>query len=325
MLAGFCINAYADFDFTEIKDSPLKNVRVGFYGDSICAAAADKGTEYESVRGWAGRIGEMHNMRWINHGVSAYSVSNCRGERTIYSQLEPTIDKDYDMIILHGGTNDAWDNVGVGKMTEDFQSSKRYTGNTFASGLEKLFALIRERNPDAVVGYIINFKFINAQKGASSTYKDENGKTVTGSRLNNMADYVEMTKQICDKWGVKYLDLYSNDELTEKLHPYTTDANGKKTYKTTYLSDFIHPTSLGYNVIYPYIEEYMLELWAQKLASETTTAETTVAPIPETTPVITVGEEKKQGGCKSSAGTALFSAITLAGACVVLRKKKRGI
>ena len=180
MLAGFCISVYADFDFTEVKDSPLKNVRVGFYGDSICAAAADKGTEYESVRGWAGRIGEMHNMRWINHGVSAYSVSNCRGERTIYSQLEPTIDKGYDMIILHGGTNDAWDNVGVGKMTEDFQSSKRYTGNTFASGLEKLFALIKERNPD------VNIVAIDYDPGATKINQENRIKLMLSCAADNL-------------------------------------------------------------------------------------------------------------------------------------------
>ena len=306
------------------ENSPLKGIKVAFYGDSICAAGVDKGTPYEYVRGWAGRIGVTNDMKWTNYGISAYSVSNCRGDRTIMAQLKSSIKQNHDMIILHGGTNDAWDGARIGTMTEGFGASDSYDVSTFAGGLEQLFAYIREKNPDAIVGYVINFKFVNANKGAVTKYKDEDGKTHTVYLLNKMDEYVEMTKKICDKWGVAYLDLFSNDELTEKLHPTTTTADGKVVYDATYLSDFIHPTSAGYDIIYPYIEEFMIDLVTPDPEPEPE-PEVTTTPEPQvTTPVTEPVKEEKKGGCKSFGGAsvALISVISLAGAAVVGKKRR---
>ena len=318
--SAFTVNAAEDF--TPNQDSPLKGIKVGFYGDSISAAGCDNGTQYEKVRGWAGRVGTRNAMSWYNHSISAYSVSNCRGDKTIYAQLNPTLKRNYDMLILHGGTNDAWDNAPVGTMTEGFGASDTYDVTTFAGGLEQLFAVIREKNPDAIVGYIINFKFINANKGATIKTKDENGVTKTVFRLNDMGDYVEMTKKICDKWGVPYLDLYSDDELTAKLHPSTTSESGKVNHLTTYLSDYIHPTCEGYNIIYPYVEEFLIDLVTpDPVVTEPVETEPVTEPV--TTPVTTPVADNK-GGCKSfaSASVALVSVVCLAGASVLAKKKR---
>lgn len=323
MGAGVFTSNAAKPDFSVKEDSPLKGIKVAFYGDSICAAGVDNNTEYSSVRGWAGRIGVTNAMRWANNSVSGYSVSTVRGtDRTIMAQLRPTIKQNYDMIILHGGTNDAWDGAPVGTMTEGFGPSDSYDVTTFAGGLEQLFAYIREKNPDAIVGYIINFKFTRAQRGAIGKYTDENGKTRTGYLLDHMDDYVRMTKQICDKWGVRYLDLFSDDELTKKLHPYTVDEVGK-TYLTTYLYDFVHPSSEGYNILYPYIEEFMIKLVTPG-AFDTTVPDTEPVTEPVTTPVTEPVKKEEKGGCKSFAGAsvALISVISLAGALVVGKKKK---
>ena len=102
MGAGAFTSNAAKPDFSVKEDSPLKGIKVAFYGDSISAANVDNGTEYADVRGWAGRIGVSNGMIWDNFSVSAYSVSNCRGERTIMSQLKSSIKRNHDMIILHG-------------------------------------------------------------------------------------------------------------------------------------------------------------------------------------------------------------------------------
>ena len=305
------------------ENSPLKGIKVGFYGDSISAAGVDKGTAYEYVRGWAGRIGVTNDMKWANHSVSAYSISNCRGEKTIMAQFKSSIKFNYDMIILHGGTNDAWDGAPVGTMTEGFGASDSYDVSTFAGGLEQIFAYIREKNPDAIVGYVINFKFINANKGKVIKYKDDAGKTHSVYLLNKMDEYVEMTKKICDKWGVKYVDLFSDDELTAKLHPSTTTADGKTVYQNTYLSDYIHPTSAGYDIIYPYIEEFMIDLVTPDPDPVPDPEVTTDAP-EVTAPVTQHVNKKENGGCKSFGGTsvALISVIALAGATVISKKKR---
>ncbi|MBR7165535.1 MAG: hypothetical protein IKD18_04570 [Clostridia bacterium] len=46
----------------------------------------------------------------------------------------------------------------------------------------------------AKIGYLINFQLPAANKGY----------------LSDMMDYVEMTKKICNKWGISYFDMYTH-------------------------------------------------------------------------------------------------------------------
>lgn len=316
--AAFFIPSYAA-DYKVKEDSPLEGINVGFYGDSICAAKVDNGTATEYVKGWAGRIGVTNKMIWANHGVGGASVSNIRGTNTIIAQLKNIHKTKEEMVILHGGTNDAWDGAPIGTMTEGFGPSDSYDVNTFAGGLEQALAYVKEKKPNAIVGYIINFKFVNANKGATTQIPNPNGgKPTTAYLLNNMDEYVEMTKKICDKWGVPYLDLHGDDELTAKLHP--KDSKGQ--YMTTYVHDFIHPSPAGYDIIYPYIEEFMIDL----VTPDPVVTDPVTDPVtePVTEPVTDPVDTKKDGGCKSTAvGTvALISVITLAGATVFSKKNK---
>ena len=219
------------------ENSPLKDLKVGFFGDSICSADVERNDpRLSAVRGWAGRIGVTNDMDWINYGVSGASLSNCRNQNTIINQLKNAQNRKFDMVILHGGVNDAWDAVPVGEAGSTDLS-------TMAGGLEQVLTFVEEHFPDAMVGYIINFKFTNAHKGA---------------KLNDMGEYVRVIKEICDEHGVKYFDLYSNDKLTKNLKQNTS----------TYLYDSVHPTSAGYDMLYPIIESHMIELFIENHPAE---------------------------------------------------------
>ena len=319
MLAVTMIPFEASAAITVNKDSPLKGISVGFYGDSICAAKVENGTATESIKGWAGRVGTANAMNWVNHGVGGASVSNIRGTNTLYNQLNKTVGR-YDMVILHGGTNDAWDAAPIGTMSTDFGSSKSYNPHTFAGGLEQVFALVREQNPDAIVGYIINFKFVNASSGKTISISNGDQKPTTDYLLNHMEGYVEMTKKICDKWGVPYLDLHGNDELTAKLHP--KKANGQ--YDSTYVHDFVHPSALGYDILYPYVEEFLIDLVTPDPEPEPAPEVTEPVETPVETPVTEKTEKEKEGGCKGFTASlgATVAVISLAAVAVLSKKKK---
>lgn len=294
------------------QSNPLYRVRVGFYGDSICAANG------ENRIGWAGRVGNANQMIWQNHAQGGWAISDCRGSRkNLYYQLSSTPCAEYDMVILHGGTNDAWDHAPVGSITKDFLPYNQYNPSTFAGGLERAFAYLREQNPNAVVGYIINFKFINAAIGSTTTI-DGNEAYV----LNNMQEYVDMTKKICEKWEIPYLDLYSNNELTAKLHP--TNSSGE--YLTTYLYDFIHPTSLGYDLLYPYVEQFMIDLITDsKLSEEQTTVSSDTEAKPDESPAqntVATSESKEKVGCKANLSGLSLGVALLSGALLCCGKRK---
>ncbi len=239
--AGGLGNAWVDGELTQ--KSAL------FCGDSICYA--------RDRVGWAGRIGQKYNMYYVNAGVSGASVSTARTYRII-EQINAHKDEDFDYVILHGGVNDAWENAPVGEMTDAFTPSA-FDPDTFAGALEELIYYAKQYFTDASFGYIINFRFAEDNPSGS---------------LADMTEYVEMTKKICDKWDVPYLDMYNNEELNAELDVTSPD---------NFDDAGVHPNAAGYDVITPYIDAWMnstvsvgidsdARAWAKAYAAETFTA-----------------------------------------------------
>ncbi len=215
----------------------LKDKVAYFYGDSICAASVYDGAG--SRHGWAKRIVDTYGMNsklYKNSGIDGASVSNCRGENTVYNQVIKNRMPMVDYVILEGGVNDAWDSWAVGTMVEATPEETDIDAldlGTFAGGLEKLLYQCKKQYPYANIGYIICFK-LNHPAG----------------KLNDMTEYVEMTKKICDKWGVPYLNLYEDDEFNAKFEI--------KTLKNAV--DGCHPNENGYDLLAPVIAQFMADI-----------------------------------------------------------------
>lgn len=214
---------------TPDPESPLYQKKVLFVGDSITEARCEW-NQGKTIVGWPGRIIEGNDMLGINKGVSGASVSNCRGGNTILAQLQAERKNSYDFVIIHGGVNDAWDAAPVGTITEGFDA--KFDFSTFAGGLETTFKYAKETFKDAQFGYIINFKINRAGIG----------------KLTDMTEYFDMAKQICEKWQIPYIDLYTDEDFN----------NNQLQYKrTTNLPDLIHPNSKGFDIIAPVINDWM--------------------------------------------------------------------
>lgn len=221
---------------SEFIDDVLKGRSGLFVGDSICYGSQD--TPVAAGRGWAGRIAAETGLTAVNNGRSGASVSDVREVTnrggTILTQLMDKKASDFDYVLLHGGVNDAWDSVAVGTMEESFDPAY-FDTSTFAGGLETLlYNAITTYGDKAAIGYLINFKAPNCNKG----------------RIADMTEYVEMTKKICNKWGITYFDMYNDADVTRDL-AFTTTAHTK---------DYIHPLASGYEVLAPYIADYMREM-----------------------------------------------------------------
>ena len=203
-----------------------------FVGDSICHGSRDTANK----GAWAGRIAEETGLIATNNGKSGTSLSDTRKNRfgLIHEQLLQEEGKAFDYVVLHGGVNDAWDNVPVGSCSTYFDPSS-FNCDTFAGGLERLLytatTLFGEK---AAIGYLINFKAPSCSHGT----------------VSDMSEYVAVAKKICDKWGVAYLDMYHHQELTLALQFHTT----------AHTTDFIHPNPEGYDILTPYIADFMRSL-----------------------------------------------------------------
>lgn len=195
-----------------------------FVGDSICAGGSG---------GWAARIGISTGMNATNNAVGGASLSICR-EALIVDQLWVSKEEDFDYVLIHGGVNDAWENVEVGVLTEGFDPDL-FDITTFAGGLEwVIYNAVLHFGNTASIGYLINYQMPAAVPG----------------RCADMSEYIEIAKKICDKWGISCFDMYHHEEITKELDLSTT----KHTYDT---KNMVHISDSGYDVISPFIEEYM--------------------------------------------------------------------
>lgn len=224
------------------KESVLNGKSALFVGDSLCAAAADEGffKEYNGAKvpGWAGRVALYYGLgETVNNGVSGAALSNTRDrwynetggkkQGRIYWQIASEAKNKYDYIVIEGGGNDAWDSVEVGTVSDGFEWED-FDLTTYAGGLEAAIYQAVKYHPEAAIGYMSIFRMPNCTNG----------------RLGDAREYFEMGEKICEKWGIPYLDLYNT--LTAE------------TFDTTvYTHDTVHAVAAGYNVIAPYVGDWM--------------------------------------------------------------------
>lgn len=214
--------------------NPLCKKSVLFVGDSLCEAYCERESEeYKDKMGWAGRIMAANEMTGLNKSLGGASMSNCRGQNLVINQLIAMTGNTYDYVILEGGGNDAWDSAPVGEMTVGFDGP--FDRDTFAGGLEATFAYAKEHFAGAIFGFIVTFQMPSAPWG----------------RMSDMSEYFALSKKICDKWEIPYLDLYFDEELNQNRLKSATNEN---------LPDFVHPNSAGYNILTPIIETWMKTL-----------------------------------------------------------------
>lgn len=214
-----------------ILDNPLYKKSALFVGDSLCQALYEQNIEgFGNAFGWAGRIMEWNEMSGINGGISCASLSDSRGANVIIAQLNKQIGKEFDYIIVEGGVNDAWDTAPLGEIAKDFEGP--FDPKTFAGALENLFKAARDNFKSAKIGYVISYQMPSAPVES----------------LLDMSPYFDLSKEICKKWDVPYLDLYSDEDFNK---------NQMKTSTNECLYDFIHPNTKGYNTISPVINDWM--------------------------------------------------------------------
>lgn len=204
----------------------LSGKSVLFLGDSITYGARDRANIY-ACGGWAGRIGYYAGMNVTNNGVSGACITTARVESSseahyIYNNLVKMNGTTYDYVIMHGLFNDASEGVapGTAQGKASFDPQKADV-TTYAGALELLFYQARVQNPNAILGFIVNFKT---------------------ERSVDQAPYVELAISICEDWGIEYLDLYHMPGFSVEF------------------DDGLHPSSAGYDSMYTLVANWMAGL-----------------------------------------------------------------
>ena len=297
--------------------SPLNGKKMLFMGDSISYGSGDGVSPFRTGRAWAGRIADWTGAITTNASVGGAKVSYQRGDDNwVYSQYVPYTKEKFDIIVMHGGVNDARHERPVGTLTEGKEDTKAMEKNrtSYAGGLEWIFYNVSKTNPDAKLFFIANHRLDGHSKG----------------HAKDMSAYFNVAKEACEKWGIIFIDLYNNKELNDKL----------ETTTTKYLPDTLHLNAQGYDIITPYIISALEAGLTAPVEPETTVPETTEAPVvtdevteapavtdepteaPEATdaPEQTTAPAPEEKGCGGMIAGAV-AIIALLGTAIVFKKK----
>ena len=236
---------------SEDTESPLYKKSSLFIGDSISYGA---GADLVNPVGysWGGIIGEKNEMDWLNVSVGGATIAE-RPATIIENELNaPCVEsKDWDYIIVEGGINDAMKNTETGVCplgTITPSLNNKFDKTTFAGALEALFKRLIVTYPNAKIGYIVTFNI----KWEPAYDSDK---------------YFDLAKQICDKWGIQYLNLRDNSILDNE------------SFMENLLMDGCHPSTQGYETLSPIIEGWMKTLKTDKIDIPKDPDETTKEPV----------------------------------------------
>ena len=254
---GEYINTYVNEIKGSTKNSnPLFGKIALFNGDSICAS----NTDASGKGAYAGRIASANGMTIYNYAVGGGTITAETGDRHwIVDSIDGmhTAHPVADYIILEGGTNDA-DIIGSilnGNVPEKFGSfnltdySGSYDEETFCGAVEKMFFKAISYWPASKIGFVVAMKM---------------GRSTVGYTKDtwNRRAYFETIMQICNKWGINFINLwdtcYMNPMLTACFDSTMTAQqnidNGKM------YTDGQHPTPTGYDYLAPMIGAWMKTL-----------------------------------------------------------------
>lgn len=296
-----------------------------FLGDSIAAGWRDEiNGDRTNAGGWSKRIGDTYGMPTTLAAIAGNSFTPMAKRGRIVDQVKKKAGCSYDYVILQGGFNDAMGenkkpanpatSAPVGEMAQGFTLAEFDTA-TYGGALEETLYYIKQYFPTARVGYIITYATPNSEYG---------GCTADAA---DMLRYYDLGKQICQKWGVACLDLFSGK--TDDGRSYSYDIlQVDKDVNFPGGSDHIHLNSHGYDTIYPYIAQWMTTI--QPMGSTTTTTTTTTIESDLASPVlnepeVSVGDSglsaTEQAGRMALVGAVLVFGILAA----VLWLRKKGV
>ena len=167
----------------------LEGKKILFIGDSICEGVGANGKPYPY---W---IQQNHpNANVINLGVGGMTISkkdntvtNCMPQRIQNGEFDNEDYSNPDIILFEGGVNDMMRNIKLGEITNSYSAGKNVR---FCDALEYMFKYFKNKFPSA------RMIFTSIHRLSSMDVNLQNA-------------WWELTSEICSKWGVEYIDLYS--------------------------------------------------------------------------------------------------------------------
>lgn len=207
--------------------------KANFLGDSITKG---HGVEhYENV--YHQRLKEMLGFSEVrNYGVSGTRLA----QQTVFTPREPwplgkshfverakAMDKDADLVIVFGGTND------FGHGDAPFGTHADRDDSTVTGALHTLCRYLIDTYPTAVI--------------AICTPTHREGENIPDSNGKVLADYVKMIRETAEHYSLPIIDLYATAGMQPEM----------ESSRERYMPDGLHPNDEGQRLIAERIASFL--------------------------------------------------------------------
>ena len=210
-----------------------------FVGDSITAGTNCEGDAYWKL---------LEQMLELRSATAMATSGSCISSTSDYGELhDPLIGRydeipEADLITVFMGTNDYGHDAPLGTIEDT-------TDVSFYGALNVIIPALLAKYPNAKIVFITpshRYGFgTNTATGEAHTFD-----TVPNGAGHTLEDYVNAIRNVCEKYGVSVIDLYSNldmDPSNEEVREY-------------YMPDGLHPNTAGHRVIADLLAHSLEEL-----------------------------------------------------------------
>jgi lysophospholipase L1-like esterase len=210
-----CVVAVLDQDDGPIDGIDEPQAEVDFsqltylaMGDSITYGLNTYGSESQVAKPYPVLVRELLGMEKVyNYGISGSTLVSIEDTRDPFCERYASMPNDADIVSVMGGVNDYW--LGYA----DIGTLDSTDTTTIYGALNVLVSGLKEKYPDAYIFFMTPYKWGN-----------DPGVNAKGYSL---ADICTAIKNVCAKYGVDVLDMYTYGQIEvdfqnpqcDKLHP----------------------------------------------------------------------------------------------------------
>ena len=214
----------------------LKGKKINFLGDSITEGVGTSGKEHMFVNLIAERTGAICR----NYGISGARIArqlnpdpNRSYDEKDFCRRAPFMDKDADIVIVFGGTNDfGHGDAPMGEFTD-------HTDATFYGAMHVLCRTLINMYPEGKIVFLTPL-----HRELEDNPNSENRKPVAGGTLKQ---YVYAMREVLEYYSLPVLDLYASSGLQPNV----------EIIKQKYVPDGLHPNDAGNAVLADCIINYL--------------------------------------------------------------------
>lgn len=210
----------------------LRGKKIIFLGDSITEGVGASATH----KRYTDLVAQKTGAIVYNHGVSGTRIAKQKNTSfdldcdKDFCFRAPAMEKDADVIVVFGGTND------YGHGDAEIGTFRDRTPDTFYGALHTLYTYLCETYPKAQKVIMTPLHCSNEDKPSS---QNEPLKT-----------YVEIIREVAEYYSLPVLDMYENSGIQPNI-----PANSQ-----AYTVDGLHPNDAGYELISELVIKFLKSL-----------------------------------------------------------------